>query len=128
LPTATFAYRIEEPEVGIAIAHLEGKLRGKPECWEFLDAARALVENKKDIILDMQQLEHLDSNGVGVLMSLYSSVSSAKRRMVLACMGPRVQKILDVLWFLRILDHATTLDEAVAKAKAGGSTERAVSD
>jgi anti-anti-sigma factor len=115
-PTKTFAYRIDEPSAGTAIFRMEGRLRGWPECFEFQEAVRQQVTGEsKCTILDMEHVEHVDSTGVGILAAIYTSVQNAGGRLILACMNAKVQRILDVLWFLRILEHTDSVDEALKK-------------
>lgn len=117
-PTKTFAYQIDQPSTGTAIFRMEGRLRGWPECFEFQEAVREHVTgDTKCIVLDMEQIEHVDSTGVGILAAIFSSVQNGNGKLVLACMNAKVQRILDVLWFLRILDHTPTVEEALEKFK-----------
>jgi anti-anti-sigma factor len=128
LATPTFCHRIDHAEPDVAVIWMEGRLRGRQECWDFLDAARALVAQERHVVLDMQNVEHVDSTGVGILASLYTSARNTGSHLVLACMNKRVLRILDVLWFLRILDHTPTVEEAMEKVKekrAAGSAEPA---
>ncbi len=109
-----FRYETEEAAGGAIVYHLHGRLRGWPECFEFQETARNSVTGGRRIVLDMEQLEHVDSTGVGILATLYTSAQNGGGELVLATLPPKVRRILDMLWFLRILKHADTVDEALA--------------
>jgi anti-anti-sigma factor len=114
-PTKTFSHRIERPQPGIVVFHMEGRLRGWPECFEFQEAVREQCGGEcKNMVLDMEHVAHVDSTGVGILAAIYTTVTNADRRLVLACMNAKVKKILEVMWFLRILEHTDTVEEAIA--------------
>ncbi len=110
-----FSFTMDQPAAGTAIFRLDGRLRGRPECFEFQEAVRQQVSgSSKGIILDMSGVSHVDSTGVGILAALYTSTKSGSSDLVLAGLTPKVQKILDVLWFLRILKHEETVEAALA--------------
>jgi anti-anti-sigma factor len=107
---------VDQPAPGTAVFRMEGRLRGWPECFEFQEEVRKRVTgDDKHIVLDLREVEHVDSTGVGILASIYTSVKNARGELVLAELAPKVQKILDVLWFLRVLDHEPTVEKALAK-------------
>lgn len=109
-----FHFETEEPTGGAIVFHLRGRLRGWPECFEFQESARESVTSGRRMVLDMEQLEHIDSTGVGILATLYTSAKNGGGELVLASLQPKVSRILDMLWFLRILRHVDTVDEALA--------------
>jgi anti-sigma B factor antagonist len=113
-----FHFETEEPASGAIVYHLRGRLRGWPECFEFQESVRDNVTSGRRIVLDMEQLEHVDSTGVGILATLYTSAQNGGGELVLASLSPKVRRILDILWFLRILRHVDTVDEALALPSA----------
>ncbi len=122
-PQKNFQYQTEEAAGGAIVYHLHGRLRGWPECFEFQETARDSVTEGRRIVLDMEKLEHVDSTGVGILATLYTSAQNGGGELVLASLSPKVRRILDMLWFLRILKHADTVDEALALPSEPPTTE-----
>ncbi|MGD8396886.1 MAG: STAS domain-containing protein [Candidatus Eiseniibacteriota bacterium] len=113
-PSNSFEYQLEQPDPDTLVYHLHGRLRGWPECFEFQeDLRRHFSGGAKRVVLDMGQIESIDSTGVGILTALYSTSKNAGGRLILAALTERARRILDVLWFLRALEHTETLEDAM---------------
>lgn len=113
-----FQYKIERPKFGTAVFKLQGFLRGHEEGWAFLEAAKGIMPDTQKIILDFSEVDHIDSTGVGILASTFTSAKNANRHLVLAGMPGRVRQILEVLRFLELMDHADTVKAAMDLPKS----------
>ncbi len=118
---AAFSHEITIPRDGVAIFKLKGRLYGYQPCWDFLEELRDSAKTSKGIVLDLGEVEYADSTGVGILASAYTSVTNAEGKLILSCLNDRVRTILDVLWFLKRVDHTNTVEEALVALSTGES-------
>jgi len=116
-----FRFNQTSPEAGVAIFHLAGRLFGYGPCWDFLESLRDTTDEFPNVILDMENVEYADSTGVGILAAAYASVQNAGGSMVLSGMNDRVRTILDVLWFLKVLEHTPNVEEGLKKLQASAT-------
>ncbi len=75
---------------------------------------KLLVENPK-IVMSMQEVIHIDSGGLGTLVSLYTSARSAGGTVKLASLSKRVGDLLQVTKLLTIFE---VFDDAEAAARS----------
>ncbi len=110
---AAFSHEITKPGDNVAVFTMKGRLYGYQPCWDFLEELRDSSAKAKGIVLDLGEVEYADSTGVGILASAYTSVTNAGGKLILSCLNDRVRTILDVLWFLKRVDHTDTVEEAL---------------
>ncbi|HUX44270.1 MAG TPA: STAS domain-containing protein [Terracidiphilus sp.] len=85
-----------------AIVHCHGRLVAGVGEW-FYPQIRLLIPECKCITLDLTDLTHLDSMGIGALVRLYVSARSSGCRFRLINLGPRIQQLLGITHLLAIL-------------------------
>ena len=91
---------------GAVVLELQGKLTGGPEAEQIRGAFKDLVnDGKKYIIVDLKKVEWINSTGLGILISGYTSVRKAGGDLVLCNVGDRIDSILYVTK-LNLLFHA----------------------
>ena len=78
---------------GRRVLRLAGKL-GIETVPSFLAAARA--ETAAVVILDMGDVEYMDSSGVGALLQIHVSLAKANRQLVLASVPEKVRMVLEI--------------------------------
>ena len=78
---------------GRRVMRLAGKL-GIETVPAFLAAARA--ETAAVLILDMGDLEYMDSSGVGALLQIHVSMAKGNRQLVLASVPEKVRLVLEI--------------------------------
>jgi len=96
----------------LAIYQLKGKL-SLETVNEFLPASRA--ESARNVVLDMSEVNFLDSAGIGSLVSLFVSRRNQGKTFSLAALGPQAQAVVIVAGLQNLLSIYKTVDEAVAK-------------
>jgi len=78
---------------GRRLMRLTGRL-GIETVPAFLAAARA--ETAATLILDMGDLEYIDSSGVGALLQVHVSMAKSNRQLVLASVPEKVRLVLEI--------------------------------
>lgn len=78
----------------------------------------SLQNPSKNLVLDLAQVDFLDSVGLGVLVNLIRAFKSAGRKCVFASPPPTVRNTFRLTHIDKIVDIRETLEEAIAVAGA----------
>jgi anti-anti-sigma factor len=76
-----------------AFVRCHGKLVAGVNDFLYAEVSR-LIPDTKRIVLDLTDLTHMDSMGLGALIRLYVSVRSAGAELELFNLGPRIKQLL----------------------------------
>ncbi|HYL38070.1 MAG TPA: STAS domain-containing protein [Bryobacteraceae bacterium] len=86
---------------GAAVVRCSGKLiLGVTDCLS--DEVRKLIPETKRIVLDLTDLTHMDSMGIGTVVRLYVSAKSAGCTLELINLGKRIRELLGVTHLLSV--------------------------
>ncbi len=116
-PTATASIRVHgdaRPRPGEPfILSVDGEL-GSETATEFSAALAAAAGGPggPDVLLDLGRLYRLDPTGLGVLCEAAADLARDGRRLVLACVRPRVREFLSVAGAEALVPAFPTLEEA----------------
>lgn len=97
---------IDKREVShVTILDIHGRLVLGPEIGDLRDAVRGLVaEGKKKIILNLQDVDYLDSSGVGELVGSFTTVRNAGGELKLLNLTQKVHDVLHVTKLYTVFD------------------------
>jgi len=103
---------------GIIIVDLVGELRLGEATGVLREAVRqALAEGYKRVLLNLGSVRHIDSSGVGELMSCFTSVRSQGGQLKLMNLNQRVHSLLQITKLVTIFE--TYDDEEAAVTSFG---------
>jgi anti-sigma B factor antagonist len=107
--------KITQREVGNAvILDLNGKLTGGPDAETFREVFKALVDQgKKHIVVNLEKVSWINSTGLGILISGYTSVRRAGGDLVVMHASERIESILYVTKLNLLFKSFENEDEAV---------------
>jgi len=92
---------------------LKGNVMGGPDSQEFQDLLHKLLEeNKKNIIVDLGGVKFMNSTGLGMLISGYTSVKNGGGALVLANATEKINSLLVITKLITIFDNYNSVDEA----------------
>lgn len=77
------------------VVHCHGRLVSGV-CDTFYHRVRELLPESKRVILDLTELKHVDSMGLGTLVRLYVSAKSAGSCLELINLGKQVRELLGI--------------------------------
>jgi anti-anti-sigma factor len=101
------------------VYRLTGYLSSSAASYEVLEEVRRHVrKHPVPVVLNLEQVDHVTSTGIGILAACYTSVVNSGQRFGLACVPKRVRAILEVVRFLDVVPSYPTEDAAV-EALAG---------
>lgn len=103
---------------GAVIIELKGNVMGGPEAQEFSDLLHKLLEEgKKNVIIDLAETKFMNSSGLGMLISGYTTVKNGGGSMKLANATEKIESLLVITKLITIFEHFTSVDEAVESFK-----------
>lgn len=95
---------------------LSGHLFGSSEGYGFQEEIRKeIASGVTRIVIDLSSIEKIDSSGIGILVAMMWSASQAGAGLVLAALSARVEKVLSIAMLLDHIEHADSVDDALAK-------------
>ncbi len=106
---------------GAVVLDLHGKLTGGPEAETFRTIFKDLLKDgKKKIIVNLEKVSWINSTGLGILISGYTTIRRGEGDLVLTHVSDRIESILYVTK-LNLLFKAFESEEEALKSfsKAG---------
>lgn len=97
---------IESREVAhVSILDVKGRIVLGDEIHELRDAVRGLLaQGKKKIILNLADVDYMDSSGVGEMVGAFTTVRNAGGELKLLKLSQKVQDILHVTKLYTVFD------------------------
>jgi anti-sigma B factor antagonist len=93
---------------------MKGDIIGGPHAKEFTETLHQLVdEGKKQIIVDLGKVKFMNSSGIGILISGYTTLKNAGGELAICRADKKIKDLLVVTQLITVFDHYQTLDEAV---------------
>jgi anti-sigma B factor antagonist len=89
----------------VTIVDIHGRIILGDETGKLRDTVRALIEaDKKKIVLNLAQVDYIDSSGVGELVSSFTAVRNAGGELKLLSLTKKVQDLLYVTKLYTVFD------------------------
>lgn len=81
---------------------------------DFKDAMFERLRDSKRVLFNLQKMEHVDSSGLGALVSILQWMNSNGGVIKLCCLQPRPRIVFDITKVCRIFDIYETEADAMA--------------
>ena len=105
----------EREEQGVVILELSGKIMGGPDATLLNDKLHELIESeKKHIVADLQNVNWMNSSGLGILIGGLTTMRNNGGDLKLANITERIQSLLMITNLLTVFESHDTLDKAIA--------------
>jgi anti-sigma B factor antagonist len=99
---------------GTVILELKGKLvGGSLNSRMDKTLSNFMEQGKKNIVFDLSSVTHINSSGMGMLISGYSKVKDNGGALKLANLTSKMQSLLSITRLNRIIETYNSVDEAV---------------
>lgn len=113
MPNVTATFR-EDPDRHAVVCTLTGKLIGKPASYAILDEVRQHVERGCiHVVVDLAAVDRIDSTGVGILASIYTSAHRREGRVFVVKADDRARDVLSIMRLMDFLETAESADAAL---------------
>jgi anti-sigma B factor antagonist len=98
---------------GTSVVTLDGRIMLGEESEALREKVKSLIAvGNKNIVLNMDHIEYIDSTGLGILVSLHVSARAQGGTLKLSNIGPRFHEILRITKLVKVFEVYNT--EAVA--------------
>ena len=103
---------------GAAIVELKGNVMGGPDSQEFSDLLHKLLdEGKKNVVVDLAEVKFMNSSGLGMLISGFTTMKNGGGAFKLANATEKINSLLVITKLITIFEHFNSVDEAVESFK-----------
>lgn len=102
----------------VVILEPKGKIMGGPDASLLHDKLYELIENdKKRIVIDLAGVEWMNSTGLGILISSYTTLRNHSGELKLANVTDKIQSLLTITKLVSVFDAHDSVDSAVKSFK-----------
>ena len=102
---------------GVTVVDCSGRIVFGDESAALRENVKKLLENNKQIVLNLGGVTYIDSGGLGTLVALYTTARNAGADVKLAKLTPRLGDLLQVTKLLTVFDVYETEDQAVKASR-----------
>lgn len=100
---------------GALVVDCSGRLVFGEESASLRDLVKKLLAQSPKIVINMREVNHIDSGGLGTLVSLYTTAANAGGAVKLASLSQRVGDLLQITKLLTIFE---VFDDEESAAKS----------
>lgn len=106
--------RVRDDEHKAAIVHMSGRMISSPVCYDFLDDVREDIKaGYPNVVLQMENLEWINSTGVGILASIYTSTKNQGGAVYVVSAPDRVKNLLQTVHLWEFLHPCESVENAL---------------
>jgi len=98
----------------VIVVHCEGRVVFRDEAAALSRVAVEALQAAKEVVLDLEGVERIDSAGLGELVFVYVSAEGFGSTVKLAGPNPRVRALLDLTNLSSVFEIYPSLSEALA--------------
>lgn len=99
----------------IAVLTLSGNLMGGKDTQAVHEKVKALIaDDVKKVVIDLSKVKWINSQGVGILMACFTSLTKENGKLRLAGVTEKVKSILIITQIISFFDTYETTDRALA--------------
>ncbi len=99
---------------GVQVLGLKGKILGGPEAGAIKDTMHELISNnKKKILIDMRELDLMNSSGLGILIAAVTTLKNNGGKLALVHVPERIRHLLKITRLNSVFAQFDTLNEAL---------------
>ena len=103
---------------GITVIELSGNVMGGPDASALNDQLHRLVEgNKKSIVVDLHEVNFINSSGLGMLIGGLTTMRNAGGELKLARASKKIANLLEVTKLTNVFDIHKSVNDAVSAFK-----------
>lgn len=104
----------ERKRDGVAILEMSGRLMGGPDADAFDEVLKTLVhEGCRNVIVNMEKVRWVNSTGLGILISGYTTLKKSGGELKLLKVSDRIENIFIVSKLYTVFESYQDEDEAV---------------
>ncbi|MBC8043676.1 MAG: STAS domain-containing protein [Rhizobacter sp.] len=111
--------KLKQKDIGaVTVLELHGDVLGGADATELNETLRNLVAGgKRSLVLDLSEVEYMNSSGLGMMTSALSSVKNSGAVLKLANPAERIKSLLVITKLIKVFESHDSVSEAVASFK-----------
>ena len=98
---------------GIAVVDCSGRLVGEEEADALRDHVKKELAENRRVVLNMENIDHVDSAGLGAMTGLCTSARKAGADLRVAAPGKRLMDLMRITKLVTVFQVYPTVEEAV---------------
>lgn len=102
----------------VLVLAVKGSLVRYPESSPLIETIRLAAEAKKKVVIDMAEVDWMDSVGIGILLACFMTVRNRSGELKVARPTKKIMKLLEVTNLLSIIRTFDTVEAAVESFSA----------
>ncbi len=103
---------------GVVILEPKGKIMGGPDASLLHDKLHDVIEHgKRKVVIDLAQVDWMNSTGLGILISSYTTLRNHGGELKLANVTDKIQSLLTITKLVTVFDAHDSVDEAIKAFK-----------
>ena len=107
----------------VVVLEVSGKVMGGPDADKFKGVIAELIEaGVTKLLIDLSAVPWMNSSGVGILISAYTSMKNAGAAVKFLNINERVKSILMVTKLLTVFESYYSKDDALASFRTAGAS------
>lgn len=108
--------RLETREIsGVVVLQPKGKIMGGPDASLLHDKLYEYIQqDKKRVVIDLAQVDWMNSTGLGILISGYTTLRNNKGQLKLANVTDKIQSLLTITKLVSVFEAYDSVDLAVS--------------
>jgi anti-anti-sigma factor len=117
--------RLEIRPIGeVAVVQCHGRLIGGNEVFTLHSQVRDAIEKYGDVVLQLENVEFVDSSGLGAMMRLVQAARAKGGDLKLSGLTPKIRKVLELTHLLSQFETYDCMEEAITAAYLGSRYSR----
>ncbi|RKX28902.1 MAG: anti-sigma factor antagonist [Candidatus Zixiibacteriota bacterium] len=103
---------------GVIVLEPKGKIMGGPDATLLHDKLHEIIEaGKKKVVIDLSKVDWMNSTGLGILISSYSTLRKSDGELKLANVTEKIQSLLTITKLVTVFDAHDSVEEAISSFK-----------
>lgn len=99
---------------GVVIIEPKGKIMGGPDASLLHDKLYEFIEqNKKKVIIDLSRVDWMNSTGLGILISGYTTLRNNDGELKLANVTEKIKSLLTITKLVSVFEAYDSVDDAI---------------
>ncbi|MDX2127655.1 MAG: STAS domain-containing protein [Chloroherpetonaceae bacterium] len=105
----------ESSKNGVHIFELKGDMLGGPDAVDFKNRLKAALDSgEKKVVVDLGGVNHMNSTGIGILVSSLATVNQHQGKLKLSNLEKNIRSIFVITNLAKVFESYDTLDAALA--------------
>jgi len=107
-----------EEKYSAVIIELKGNVMGGEDSQKFSELLHKLLEEgKRNVIVDLSKVKFMNSSGLGMLISGYTTIKNGGGKFAIAGATEKINSLLVITKLITIFDNYKNVEEALKKFK-----------